>query len=151
MTDYYLSQSGIDALKQELEKLLRERKEVSARIKEAREFGDLSENTEYVEAKTKQSFIEGRIEEIQTLLKNATLIENNKSRSFVSLGSKVKLQYNSTTVEYILVGSNEAKPAEGKISNESPLGQALLGRRKEEEFIFETPDGKRKYRVLEIK
>jgi len=150
MSSSYLSQEGIQELKKELNHLLSERKEVSAKIKEAREFGDLSENAEYIEAKTKQSFIEGRIAEIQNLLKNATIIENDKSRSMVHLGSQVKLQFNSTIVEYILVGSNEAKPAEGKISNESPLGQALLGRRKGEEFFFETPDGKRKYRVLEI-
>jgi transcription elongation factor GreA len=151
MTNLYLSQEGLTKLKQELEQLLLERKEVSARIKEAREFGDLSENAEYVEAKTKQSFIEGRIEEIQVLLKNATMIENNRGRSAVSLGSRVKLKSNGSVVEYTLSGSNEASPMEGKISNESPLGRALLGRRKGEEFVFETPDGKRKYQVLEIR
>ncbi len=150
--EHFISRTGLEALKAELARLLTERRNLSERIKEAREYGDLSENTEYIEAKTEQSFLEGRIEEIQNLLKNATVIdEGTRSRSVVTVGSLVKLQVNGKAVEYAIVGSNEADPASGKISNESPLGRALLGRRRGEMFIFEAPDGKRKYWVLEIK
>lgn len=146
----YLSREGVLALQAELKKLFVERREVSGRIKEAREFGDLSENAEYVEAKTKQSFIEGRIEEIQGLLKSAVIIEGQRGASIVAIGSRVKLKNGKSLVEYQIVGSNEASPREGRISNESPLGQALLGRRRGEEFVLQTPDGPYRYQVVSI-
>ncbi|OGB74136.1 transcription elongation factor GreA [candidate division Kazan bacterium RBG_13_50_9] len=146
--DLYISRKGLEELRQELDELLGERREGTARIKEAREFGDLSENAEYIEAKNKQSFIEGRIAEIEAILKVAKIIdENNKSNGRVALGSKVKVKINGELREYTITGSNEARPEEGKISNESPLGQALMGRKKSDIVEIETPDGIRRYTV----
>jgi len=147
--ELYISRQGLDKLKKELEELLEDRKVITAKIKEAREFGDLSENAEYQEAKTKQSFTEGRIVEIEAMLKVAKVINNNnKTNGFIVLGSKVKLDKGD--MEYTIMGSNEASPAEGKISNESPLGQALLGKKKGDTVKIETPDGAKKYTIVKV-
>jgi transcription elongation factor GreA len=144
----YISRRGLEEIKTELVQLLEERKEVTAKIKEAREFGDLSENAEYTEAKTKQSFIEGRISEIETMLKVAKVIdENNHKNGIITLGSRVKLDSGK---EYELTGSNEASPALGKISNESPIGMALLGRLAGDIIDINTPDGVKRYKILEV-
>jgi len=147
--DLYISRKGLRDLKKELEHLLGERKEISAKIKEARAFGDLSENAEYQEAKTKQSFVEGRIAEIEAMLKVAKVINNNNRASGrVALGSCVKLEGEKT--DYIIAGSHEASPTDGKISNESPLGQALMGRKKGDVVEVETPDGIKKYKIIKV-
>lgn len=147
--ELYVSRQGLADLKKELKQLLEERKIITGKIKEAREFGDLSENAEYQEAKTKQSFAEGRIIEIEAMLKIAKVIDNNnKTNGRVALGSKVKLD--KVDMEYIITGSNEASPIEGKISNESPLGQALLGRSKGDIVKIETPDGEKQYKIIKI-
>lgn len=149
--DFYLSHKGLEDLKKELKDLLGERKEVVIRIKEAREFGDLSENAEYAEAKNKQSFIEGRIVEIEALLKVVKIIDKKNGRKGeVTLGSKVKVQINGDVREYTIAGSNEASPEAGTISNESPIGQALMGHKKDDVIEIETPDGAKKYTVIEI-
>jgi len=147
--ELYVSRQGLADLKKELEQLLEERKIITGKIKEAREFGDLSENAEYQEAKTKQSFAEGRIAEIKAMLKIAKVIDNNnRTNGRVALGSKVKLD--KVDIEYIITGSNEASPTEGKISNESPLGQALLGKSKGDIVKIETPDGEKQYKIIKI-
>ncbi len=147
--ELYVSKQGLADLKQELGELLEERKIITAKIKEAREFGDLSENAEYQEAKTKQSFTEGRIAEIEAMLKIAKVIDNNnKTNGMVALGSKIKLD--KIDMEYIITGSNEASPTEGKISNESPLGMALLGKSKGDVVKIETPDGTKQYKIIKI-
>ena len=144
----YISRRGLEEIKEELTQLLEERKEITAKIKEAREFGDLSENAEYTEAKTKQSFIEGRIAEIETMLKVAKVIdENNHQNGVIALGSRVKLDSGK---EYEITGSNEASPKLGKISNESPIGMALLGRLTGDTIEINTPDGVKKYKILEV-
>lgn len=144
----YISRRGLEEIKTELVQLLEERKEVTAKIKEAREFGDLSENAEYTEAKTKQSFIEGRIAEIETMLKVAKVIDdNNHKNGIITLGSRVKLDNGK---EYELTGSNEASPELGKISNESPIGMALIGRLAGDTVDINTPDGVKRYKVLEV-
>lgn len=149
--DLYVSRTGLEELKTELAKLLEERKDIAERIKEARELGDLSENSEYIEAKTKQSFVEGRIAEIEAMLKLAKVIdENNKANGRVSLGSRVKVTVNGETKEYELAGSNEANPLTGKISNESPIGQALMGHKKGDVVDITTPDGPKKCEIIEI-
>lgn len=150
MEQLYLSRRGVEELKEELVGLLEDRKEIVSRIKEAREFGDLSENAEYQEAKTKQSFIEGRIAEIEAMLKIAKVIDKNGNKDIVSLGSKVKLKINGDTKEFTIAGSNEASPGLGTISNESPIGRALLGHKKGDVIEISTPDGSRKYTILEV-
>jgi len=149
--DLYISKAGLEDLKTELTRLLSERREITGRIKEAREFGDLSENAEYIEAKNRQSFIEGRIAEIEAMLKVAKVIDNNnRARGAVALGSKVKVATGKTEREYIVTGSNEASPGSGMISNESPIGQALMGRKKGDTVSVETPDGPRKYTIVSV-
>jgi len=147
--DLYISRKGLNDLKKELKGLLIERKKISLKIKEAREFGDLSENAEYQEAKTKQSFVEGRISEIEAMLKIAKVINNNnRNNGRVALGSRVKLE--DETTDYVIAGSHEANPTDGKISNESPLGQALMGRKKGDIVEVETPDGVKKYKIIKV-
>ncbi|MFA5966914.1 MAG: transcription elongation factor GreA [Patescibacteria group bacterium] len=149
--ELYVSRAGLEELKVELEKLLGERKDITERIKEARELGDLSENAEYTEAKNKQSFVEGRIAEIETILKVAKVIdENNKANGRVSLGSHVKVKVAGDLREYNITGSNEASPILGKISNESPIGQALMGHKKGDVVEIATPDGVKKCEIIEI-
>lgn len=149
--DLYISRAGLEDLKKELAELLEERKEITADIKEAREFGDLSENAEYQEAKNKQSFIEGRIAEIEAMMKVAKVIDdNNRTNGRVALGSKVKVEVNGQTKDFVITGSNESNPAEGKISNESPIGRALMGQKKGDVVDITTPDGVRKYHIVDV-
>ncbi|MFH0905376.1 MAG: transcription elongation factor GreA [bacterium] len=150
--ELYVSKEGLAKLREELDELKAQRVEITQKIKEAREFGDLSENAEYQEARTKQSFTEGRIEEIETTLKMARVIDDSSSRGDgeVTVGSTVVVEGNGRQLTYYLTGSNEASPEEGKISNESPLGQALLGRRTGELVTLKTPDGDREYKVVQV-
>lgn len=148
---YLLTKEGLGKLKKELEVLVAERrKEVIERIQEAVAHGDLSENADYAQAKEEQAFIEGRIQELEEMIKNAELIQTGGSRGIVSVGSTVKLQANGQEKVYTIVGSNEANPAEGRISNESLVGQKLLGAKPGDQVEVETPAGKMKYEVLEI-
>lgn len=152
--ELYLSREGLAKLKEELADLQQQRVEVTQKIREAREFGDLSENAEYQEAKTKQAFIEGRIEEIETTIKTAKIIEDKNGDEInageVTVGSKVTVKYNGREIVYSITGSNEASPAEGKISNESPLGRALIGRRPGEKVAVTTGDGDREYHIVKV-
>ena len=149
-----LTPEGVSKLEQELQHLKTvRRREVAARIKQAIAFGDLSENSEYDEAKNEQAFIEGRIVTLENMLKNAKIIdEEDISTDVVSVGSTVKLldiEFNDV-IEYTIVGSAEANPAKNKISNESPVGRALIGKAKGSEVEVSVPDGVIKFRVLEI-
>lgn len=148
----YLTKEGQNKLKEELNDLIiNKRKEVAQRIKEAKEFGDLSENSEYEEAKNKQAFIEGKIAEIQNIFKNSVLISNRgKNHEKVSVGSKVTVEVEGELTEFIIVGSTEANPMEGKISNESPIGQALLHKKIGEEVEVDVPAGKLIYKIKKI-
>ena len=147
----YLTKEGLEKLKKELDYLKNvRRKEVIRKIEKAVEMGDLSENAEYQEAKEEQAFIEGKILELENILKNATLIEDKQGNNIVKIGHKIVVQRGKTLKTFQIVGSNEADPLEGKISNESPLGKAFLGRKKGEEIEVETPQGKIKYKILEI-
>lgn len=150
--DLYISRKGLEELKQELEQLLIQRKEIVIKIKEAREFGDLSENAEYSEAKNKQSFIEGRIAEVEVILKVAKVIdENNRTGGRVALGSRVKIKIGEGVKEYTLTGSNETNPGTGRISNESPIGQALIGHKRGDIVKIDTPDGVKEYKIVSIR
>ena len=149
-----LTEEGFQKLEAELEKLKTvKRKEVAERIKQAIAYGDISENSEYDEAKNEQAFIEGRIVTIENMLRNAKIINNEeREEGKVSLGSKVKVldkEFNEEII-YKIVGSAEADPLEDKISNESPLGAALLDRLIGEEVEVIAPAGKFKYKILDV-
>jgi transcription elongation factor GreA len=137
----YLSREGEVALREELETLVNVRRaEVAARIHDAKEHGDLSENAEYEEAKNEQAFVEGRIQTLEGMLKTAVIIENGGTEH-VALGSTVEVESPDGTETFRIVGSAEARPAEGRISNESPVGRALLGRRQGDEVSVKLPNG----------
>ena len=141
-----LTPEGKKELEKELDELIKNRPVVTERIATARAFGDLSENEEYSSARNEQKIAEGRILEIQEILKNAKIIKGGK-KSKIDLGVTVVLDMGGREVTYTLVGATEANPLEGKISNESPIGKALLGRKAGEEFEF---NGK-KVKIVEIK
>ena len=141
-----LTAEGKKALEEELEELIAGRPAIAEKIATARAFGDLSENEEYSSARNEQKMAESRILEIQEILKNAKIIRGGK-KDKVALGTTVALSLGGKNMEYILVGPTEANPLEGKISNESPIGKALIGKSAGEEFDF---NGK-KVKVLEIK
>lgn len=148
---HLLTKEGLEKLKKELEVLVQERrKEVIERIQEAVAHGDLSENADYAQAKEEQAFIEGRIQELEEMIKNAEIIQTDGSRSIVSIGSTVKLKTNGEEKVYTIVGSNEANPAEGRISNESLVGSQLIGRKPGEDIEVATPSGKAVYKIVEI-
>jgi transcription elongation factor GreA len=131
MKDILLTKEGLAKLKNELKQLIEvDRKEIIKKIKETREYGDLSENAEYDAARNQQSMIEGRIEEIEALLKKAKVIDEQKAQSehgVVVIGSKVEVEIGGEAMSFILVSSAESDPASGHISIESPVGAALLG------------------------
>jgi transcription elongation factor GreA len=149
-----LTYEGLKRLEDELQELkVVRRKDVAAKIKEARSQGDLSENAEYDAAKEEQAEIEARIGLIEKMLRNAEVIdEDDLDADSISIGSKVTildLEYNEE-VEYLIVGSTEADPIGGRISNESPLGIALLDKRVGDNISVEAPDGIIKYKILAI-
>lgn len=149
-----LTQQGLRKLEDELEHLKTvKRKEVAARIKASKEFGDLSENAEYEDAKNEQAFVEGRILQLEQMLRSARVIDNHDAPSdLVTVGSTVQLKDLATgeTLAYMIVGSAEADPDHDKISNVSPVGKALLGRRKGDTVTVVVPVGKLRYSVLQI-
>ena len=149
-----LTSAGLDKLEAELQDLkVNRRAEVAEKIKEAREQGDLSENAEYDAAKDEQREIEARIEEIEKILKNAEVVlEDEVDTKKISVGCLVKIldkEYNEE-LELRIVGSTEANSLNGKISNESPLGQALIGKKVGQTVSVETQYGTEKYKILEI-
>jgi transcription elongation factor GreA len=146
----FLTQEGFENLKAELEDLkTRQRAEVTEAIKRAREMGDLSENNLYDQARQKQSFIEGRIQELEGILSSAQVIEASADGT-VSLGSQVTVHVEGDEEEFMLVGEAEADPSRQKISNTSPLGQALLGKKVGDEVAVEAPVGAITYRILKV-
>ncbi|HHY81956.1 MAG TPA: transcription elongation factor GreA [Clostridiales bacterium] len=149
-----LTPEGVAKLEQELQYLKTvRRREIAARIKSAIDYGDLSENSEYDEAKNEQAFIEGRIVTLENMLKNAKVIDDEDiSTDVVSIGSTVKLldvEFDEI-LEYTIVGSAEADPSKNKISNESPVGRSLIGKTKGSEVNVVIPDGVIKFKILEI-
>lgn len=154
MNEQIISQEGYNKLKEEHDFLVNvKRREIADRIEKAKELGDLSENAEYHEAKDAQAFNEGRIGELATLLKNLTVVESDgNGHGKITMGSKIVVKNLKTGDEktFTIVSFNEAAPADGKISNESPLGLAFLGRKKDEEATVETPKGEVKYKILKV-
>lgn len=153
MNNQYFSEEGLKKLKEELEqRLTTQRPEIAARIREAKELGDLSENAEYAEAKEAQALNEGRIEEIKSILENAILISEKNGGGMVNVGSSLKVESKvSGTKEFVIVGAAESNPLEGFISNESPLGAAFLGHKKGDVVLVSTPKGAVEYKILEVK
>ena len=155
MKDIVLTKEGYQKLKREIEDLsTRRRREIADRIKVAREFGDIAENAEYDAAKNEQAMVEARIAKLEERLASARVIEKRDiSKDVVSVGSTVRLRDVDAkqTVEYRIVGSAEANPAELKLSNESPVGRAIIGHKKGETIEVTTPRGSLKYKILEIK
>jgi len=152
MPDQIISQEGYDKLKKELaDRLNVKRLEIASRIEAAKELGDLSENAEYAEAKNEQAFNDGRITELTTLLKNVTVVWNNHDKNKISMGSRVLAEVEGQTKEFTIVSFNEANPVEGKISNESPIGVAFLGKKKGDTIAVNTPRGQVVYKIIDIK
>lgn len=152
MRENYISLEGLEKTKLELENLKNvERPEIIERIARARELGDLSENAEYHDARERQSFVEGRIQELESLIKNAIVIEAQKKASVVGLGSTVHATCdNGMKITYTVVGHSEADPGSGKISNDSPLGMAFIGKAVGHEFEINIPAGKIKCKIDRI-
>ncbi|WP_070120764.1 transcription elongation factor GreA [Bacillus marinisedimentorum] len=152
---YYMTEEGKAKLENELEYMKTEkRKEVVERIKIARGFGDLSENSEYDAAKDEQAFVESRIASLENMIRNAVIIENDQAASdTVVLGKTVRFQElpDGDEEEYQIVGSAEADPFEGKISNDSPMAKSLLSRRVGEQVAVQTPGGEISVKIIDVK
>ena len=148
-----LTSSGLEKIQKDLASLKDRRKTVVERIRAAREYGDLAENSEYEDAKNEQSFVEGRILELEETLRRAKVVakKNAIGTDKVEIGSTILLKMDGQTLEYTLVGASESDPASGKISAESPLGNSLLGKTKGEKVEIATPNGKITCEIIAIK
>ncbi len=147
----YLSREGLEKLRAELEELVNVRRaEIAQRIHDAKAHGDVMENAEYEDAKNEQAFVEGRIATLEALIKNATLIDEHLSTDHVQIGSTVVVRGVDGEERFTIVGSTEARPAEGKISNESPVGRALLGRKPGDTVVVRVPAGDFTYTIVSI-
>lgn len=146
---YQITEEGKQELEAELEELKSRRGGIADKIAEARDFGDLSENAEYDSAREEQGLVESRIAEIEDILLNAELIKAG-GKTKVSLGSKVELKTGKKTVMYTVVGPVEADPLEGKISNESPIGLALMSKKVGDKVTIKTPKGEIEYEIVSI-
>ena len=148
----YLSRDGLTKLRTELDEMTNVRRvEVATRIHDAKEHGDLSENAEYEDAKNEQAFVEGRIQTLEALIKNATIIDEKHSTDHVQIGSTVSVESGDGKETFTIVGSAEASPREGRISNESPVGRALLGRKKGDKVVVRVPAGDFSYTIVLIR
>lgn len=146
--EIYISKDGLTKLKAELHLLETIKlREIAKKIAEARDLGDLAENSEYQEAKERQSFLYGRAQELKYKIKNAIIIEDCSSGEEISVGCKVILQNGDTKMDFELVGSEESDPVNGKISVDSPIGQALVGHKSGDKVTVTTPAGENQYRV----
>ena len=155
MKEVILTPQGYEKLKSEIQYLSNDkRREVADRIRVARDFGDISENAEYDDAKNEQAMLEHKIAQLEDRLVNARVIESGSvDLSVVSIGAKVRLKDvdANQTVEYVIVGSAEANPSESKLSNESPVGKAIIGKKKGETVEVAAPRGALKFKIMDIK
>jgi transcription elongation factor GreA len=153
--DVILTPEGLENLKKEIEYLsVEKRKEVAERIKEARDFGDISENSEYDDAKNEQAMLEGRIATLEDKLRSASVIDSSElDNDIVRVGSLVHVKDDSSgkSMKYTIVGSTESNPAENRLSNESPVGKALVGKKRDDDVSVQLPNGKaRKLKITKI-
>lgn len=147
----YISEEGLEKLKKQLEDLkTTKRQEVAQRLEEAKKMGDLSENAEYTEARDAQEFNERQIAELEDLVKKAIVIGKTKNKDEIQIGSTFSVKSHGKTQDLTIVGSEEADPISGKISNESPLGRSFLGKKKGDEVKVKTPKGEVKYTIEKI-
>ncbi len=148
----YLTKEGETRLKAELEQLKGPaREQLALRLRAAIQQGDLSENADYSAAKEEQGFLEGRIQELERILRNVVIIDENQNRDVVDIGAHITIQEEDYPEEtYHMVGPKEANPAQGRISHESPIGRALLGHRVGDEVVAETPNGAIHFKILRI-
>lgn len=147
---FYLTKEGVDELAIELADLKKQRGPIAERIKTAREFGDLSENAEYSSARQEQERAEARIGEIENILLNVEIIKKPKGDNKVQLGSTVKLKSDGKSKEFRIVGTVEADPLHGKVSDESPIGRALIGKKEGENVEIKTPVETAIYKIVSI-
>jgi transcription elongation factor GreA len=147
-----LTKEGLMALEDELDQLVNVRRgEVAERIRQARDFGDIAENAEYTEAKNEQSLLEGRIQTLEVMVRNAVMIEEEpREKGVVAVGAEVKVSSDEGEEIYAIVGAAEADPLAGRISNESPLGRALLGHKAGDEVEWTSPIGTSRVRILSV-
>jgi len=151
MMSEFISEEGLEKLKQELHELKTvKRQDIAARLEHAKSLGDLSENAEYQEAKEEQSLMETKIAELEEMVRSAVLIEKSHRTDEVTIGSTVKVASSRGEESYTIVGSEEANPLGGKISNESPLGKSFLGRKVGESVEVKTPGGIAEYKIVGI-
>lgn len=151
MAKTYLTEDGFKKLKEELEYLkTAKRQEAARRIQEAKELGDLSENAEYSAAKDAKAETEARVSEIEQILKEAIIIEEPKKIGVIQIGSTIEVENGTGIKKFTIVGRNEVNPAEGKISNESPLGSAFLGKKNNDNVTVKTPKGANTYKIKKI-
>jgi transcription elongation factor GreA len=148
-----LTREGLRQLEEELDQLIRVRREqVAERIRQAREFGDIAENAEYTEAKNEQSLVEGRIATLEAMIRNAVVIENEpRQEGVAAVGARVVVEFeDGDRTTYSIVGPAEADPLHGRISNESPLGRALIGHRAGDEVEWSSPSGTSRVKILAV-
>lgn len=149
--EFHITKERLEELKIELDNAKRGgRNEIADRLKRAKEFGDLSENAEYSEAKESQSKLEAHIVELENIIRNAVIIKKTHGKKTIELGATVHVEKDKKKFEYTIVGSNEANPEKGRISNESPLGTAFIGKKEGDVVEVETPRGMVTYKILEI-
>jgi len=146
-----LTEKSLEKIKEELSNLKGRRKEVAERIRIAREFGDLSENSEYEDARNEQSFVEGRIEELTDMIAKAKVVAKNGANTNIEIGSIVTLDLAGQSVTYELVDATESDPGSGKISVESPIGHSLIEKSKGDKVEIKTPGGMTSAQIIEVK
>ncbi len=152
--DIYLTAQGIEKIKIELDELItKKRPELAQRLHSAIEMGDLSENADYIKAKEDQGFLEGRIQELEHILKNVITIEDNDNKEFIDIGAEVIVKEEGYSEEetFVIVGSKEADPGKGKISYESPIGSSLLKHKVGDIVRVKTPGGHINFKIVKIK
>ena len=147
-----LTKEGLRQLEEELDRLVQVRRsEVAERIRQSRDFGDIAENSEYAEAKNEQSLVEGRILTLESMIRNAVVIENEpREKGVVGVGAKVTVKTDEGDETYDIVGAAEADPRRGRISNESPMGRALLGHRSGDEVEWTSPSGTSRVKIVKV-
>jgi transcription elongation factor GreA len=151
MKEIVLTAEGLEKIKKELAELKIRRKEIIGRIQTAKEFGDLSENAEYDDARNEQSFVEGRLQELDDMVKHAKIVTKQSAKDgHIVLGSQVTVNCEGDEATYEIVGVNESDPSRGKISIESPIGKALINASTGETVVVSTPSGKLEYKILKI-
>ena len=149
---YYVTKERLEELKTELERLKKdERSEIAERLKRAKEYGDLSENSEYTAAKDEQTRLESQIIELENILRNSEIIKKTGGKEIVQIGSTIEIKRKDKIFKYTIVGSQEANPESNLISNESPLGGAFLDRKAGDIVKIETPGGTVEYKIIKIK